>query len=263
MLSPTGNAQEADAIRAHQWCRQRPLFEPHEPLPEQIRPAQTGQIQLQRPREYSGSLTSPGPGVWKGATSPGAKDCVLISTMPLYFEQVHSPFRTERPKTIYYEVKILKFGGHRSTNEDEHALAMGFCAVPYPTWRMPGWERGSLAVHSDDGRRYVSDTDGGVDFTHPFRAGETVGLGIHFGLPDSQPNFVPTPSKGQPLKGRVFLTRNGVDAGDWNIQEEMDAESEFGTLGVDGKYDLYAAIGIFGQVEFEVKFQPKDWLWNP
>lgn len=254
LQSPTGNAQEVEAVRAHEWCQRYPLFKPHQPTSEQVNAVKAGMIELQRPREFNGSLTSIEPGLWKGSTKPGARDCALIGSLPLYFENVHSPRHTHRPKTIYFEVKVLSYGG-RTTASDENAIAVGFCSVPYPTWRMPGWERGSVGVHSDDGRRYVNDTEGGVDFTAPFKPGETIGIGINFSPPDS--------SSSQALKGKVFLTRDGADAGGWDIHEEMDSETEFGTLGIDGAYDLYAAVGVFGEVEFEVAFQPRRWMWNP
>lgn len=60
------------------------------------------------------------------------------------------------------------------------AVAVGFVGCPYPGFRLPGWNRGSLGVHSDDGRRYCNDSYGGKDFTMPFREGEVVGIGMCF-----------------------------------------------------------------------------------
>ena len=62
----------------------------------------------------------------------------------------------------------------------ENGIAIGYCAKPYPSWRLPGWERASLGVHGDDGRRFVNDTWGGKDFTTKFIEGETVGIGMEF-----------------------------------------------------------------------------------
>ena len=168
---------------------------------------------------------------------------------------------TEVPKTIYFEVHVDSIG--RRSGEDESSMAIGYCAVPYPTWRMPGWERGSLAVHSDDGRRYVNDTDGGKDFTAPIKAGDTVGMGITYSIPKAAPDYRPSPVEGAPLEAEIFFTRNGSKDGGWNLHEELDAESEFGVLGLDGKFDLYGAIGIFGEVSFRVSFNRHDWLWQP
>jgi hypothetical protein len=172
-----------------------------------------------------------------------------------------SPFGTGLAKTIYYEVKITKLG--RAESGEASSLAIGYCAVPYPTFRMPGWQRASLAIHSDDGRRYVADTDGGVDFTAPIVEGETVGIGITFSLPDATSDFAPSPTEGMSLKGEVFFTRNGTRDGGWDIHEELDADNEFGILGLDGGFDLFAAIGIFGEVAFEIKFKCAEWSWRP
>lgn len=128
---------------------------------------------------------------------------------------------------------------------------------------MPGWERGSLAVHGDDGHRYVSNTDGGVEFTAPFRDGETIGLGITYSLPGKSATASMPQGDGTFLNGEVFFTRNGRRDGGWNIHEEFDNSNEFGVLGIDGKHDLFGAIGTFGQVAFNVFFNRRDWLYQP
>ncbi|MCJ1445662.1 MAG: hypothetical protein MMC23_006167 [Stictis urceolatum] len=260
-FSPTGNAEESEAIRAHQWCSRYPLIQPHAPTEAQIAAVKQGLISLQKPREYTGKLSEISAGVYRCSTKVGSKEACLLSSLPLYFALADSPFRTELAKVVYFEAKIIALG--RSLGGEESSLALGFCAVPYPTWRMPGWERGSLAVHSDDGRRYVNDTDGGIDFTTPFQTGETIGLGILFSVPEPSPGFAPSPGQGVPLKGEAFLTRNGRKEGSWNLQEEQDSESEFGVLGVDGRYDLFAAVGTFGEASFDVKLNGRDWLWQP
>ena len=98
----------------------------------------------------------PSRGRWKGGTKAGSKDSILLTGLPLYFAQEDSPLLSERSKTIYFEVKVTALG--RGRGNDECSIALGFAAQPYPSWRMPGWERASLGVHSDDGRRYVNDT---------------------------------------------------------------------------------------------------------
>ena len=142
-------------------------------------------------------------------------------------------------------------------------MAIGYAAMPYPTWRMPGWERGSLAVHGDDGRRYVNDTWGGKDFVSPFQAGDTVGIGMTFSIPEAPPEYDAPPPTSSSFKVDVFFTRNGEREGGWDLHEELDASNDLGVDGLDGAYDLYGAIGIFGGVEFETRFKERDWLWQP
>ena len=199
--------------------------------------------------------------MFRGNTKRGCRDACLITSVPLYFAQADSPWVTNKPATVYFEVKIASLGRHRQ--QDENSIAIGFCAVPYPTWRMPGWERGSLAIHSDDGNRYVSDNEGGKDFTSPFKDGETIGLGINF----THPGFGQSSTSGidseRSLNGEVFFTRGGRRAGSWDLHEEVDSEHDRGTHGLDGGYDLYGSVGVYGAVAFEMILDPRKWLWRP
>ena len=189
----------------------------------------------------------------------GSTDSCLLTSMPLYFAQVDTPLRTRVTKTVYFEVRLLSLGGGRGT--DDSSLALGFCALPYPTWRMPGWERGSLAVHSDDGRKYVNDTWGGKDFTSPIKVGQTVGIGMTFAVPQSPPGYNAAPSA-SPLVVGVFFTRDGRKENGWDLHEELDASNDLGVDGLDGSYDLHAAVGVFGAAEFEVFFNRRDWRYQ-
>jgi opacity protein-like surface antigen len=170
-------------------------------------------------------------------------------------------------------LKITGIGrGHEwststSFSEADAGIAIGFVAPPYPTFRLPGWQRGSLAVHGDDGRKYVNDTYGGVDFTSAFKPGEVVGIGMKFSLPRNPPSYDQSSSTQQRGVGMldiaVFFTRNGVRDGGWDGNEELDERCEGGAVGLKGECDLYAAVGVFGSVDFEVFFSPEDWLYNP
>lgn len=203
----------------------------------------------------------PNTGFWKGSTRAGSKDSCLVTSSPIYFACADAPLRTSHTKTIYFEVKVRSLGLGRGA--DESSIAIGYCAMPYPTWRLPGWERGSLAVHSDDGRRYVNNTWGGKDFTLPIKAGDTVGLGMTFGVADSPPGYEPWPSSKTMTKVEVFFTRNGRRGESWDLHEELDKEHDLGVDGLDGEVDLYGAVGIFGGVDFDVSFKDRDWLWQP
>ena len=128
---------------------------------------------------------------------------------------------------------------------------------------MPGWERGSLAVHGDDGRRYVNDTWGGKDFTLPFQVGDTVGLGMSFSFLDTPPEYGAPPHTSTSLDVQIFSTRNGQKGESWNLHEELDSSKDLGVDGLDGHFDLYGAVGTFGGVEFDVSFNSCHWLWHP
>lgn len=249
-----------DANRAHDWCRRHPLIIPHQPTPEQYASVNNGDVRLIKPLEYPGDLCMVNVGTWKGSTRVGSNDSCLISSAPLYFAFLDSPIKTRKSKTIYFELKIHSLA--RGHGTDEPSIALGYCGIPYPTWRLPGWERGSLGVHGDDGRRYVNDTWGGKDFTSAFVVGDTVGLGMSFSLPDSPPDYDAPPNYSGISKVEVFFTKNGKLEGGWNLHEELD-QNDQGVDGLEGEHDLCGAIGTHGSVEFDCLFNRHDWLWLP
>ena len=189
-------------------------------------------------------------------------DACLLTSLPLYYASAESPVHTGRSKVIYFEIEILSMGF--VGGNDESTIALGFCALPWPSWRLPGWERASLGVHSDDGHRYINDTLGGKDFTTPFKAGDTVGIGMSFSVPDHPPEYTTdsAPKRTQ-SKVEVFFTRNGKRDGSWNLHEELDKKRDLPIDGLDGLFDLYGAVGVFGIVDFTVKFRREEWLWRP
>ena len=261
------NADATDADRAHDWCKDNPLIPPHRPSQAQLQAVQSGDVRIMKPVEYRGDITMPSTGTWRASTRSGSADSCLISSSPLYFALVDAPSRIGLKKTIYYEIEMLSLGQGR--RNEECAVAIGYCTVPYPTWRMPGWERGSLAIHSDDGRRYVNDTWGGKDFTSPVETGDIVGLGITLTLsanasnPPNPPGYDSAPAQStRGLDAEVFFIRNGQKDGGWNLHEELD-QYDKSVEGLDGTFDLYAAIGVYGGADFEVRFRRDTWSWLP
>ncbi|KAI0137743.1 hypothetical protein F4776DRAFT_623244 [Hypoxylon sp. NC0597] len=252
--SPANNATEEESEAGESWCRQYPLYGPM-PLSHEIAAAaQHGNVAVYAPPFFSarggGSLAQTGaaPGVWRGRSEKGAPDTCLATYPPLYHAAAHSPLVTGRRKTAYYEVRILEDGSRK----EEVSLALGFAAPPYPAFRLPGWHRGSLAVHGDDGHKYVNDRWGGKSFTEPFRRGETLGLGMEFSVAPG----------GNGIRVEVFLTRDGVERGRWNLHEETDLEQDLPVTGLEGHHDLCAAVGVFDKVAFEIVFAPGLWKWR-
>ncbi|KAI9923445.1 hypothetical protein ASPWEDRAFT_173747 [Aspergillus wentii DTO 134E9] len=257
--SNAGNASSYDAERAHDFCDRTPLWTPVKPSAAVYSQVNMHDFRPVQPRELHGGISSISQGIWRGFSQDTNGDCLILTSLPLYFPVEDSPFTTERSKTIYFEIKLLSIGIGPAGTGDSSGVSIGFVAQPYPSWRSPGWERGSLGVFSDDGCRFVNDSWGGKDFTTEFKVGETIGLGMTFSLPDN----VSTVSGNEPKKPKVdvFCTRNGQKAGGWDLNEETDGESG-GVEGLEGDFDLYGAVGLFGGVEFEVCFDPKNWLWK-
>ncbi|KAJ5659071.1 hypothetical protein N7507_005522 [Penicillium longicatenatum] len=256
--SGTGNASSDDAEKAHAFCNNTPLYIPAQPSEAVYSAVQHHDIRPVKANEYNGILQSTGQGKWHGRTVDRNGDCLVSTHLPLYFAAADSPFIRETRKTIYFEVKLLARRAGPGGNTDESGFSIGFVAQPYPSWRSPGWERGSLGIFSDDGCRFVNDSWGGRDFTSPINVGETVGVGMVFSLPE----FSGDAKQGIKARVEVFFTRNGHRAGGWDLHEEVDEESG-GIGGLEGDFDLYGAIGLFGGVDFESCFDPAGWLWQP
>lgn len=167
-------------------------------------------------------------------SQPSTTDSILVSALPL-----RSPSMSPVPK-IYFEVKITSMG-----HPEDCSLAVGFCCLPYPHFRMPGWHRGSLAVHSDDGHRYVNDSTGGQPFTRPFSVGETIGMGIDFS------------------KQEAYMIRNGQFEGSWKMSldnEPRDPDRNYKDGGIEGinETDVYATIGVFGEIGVSITIPPTE-----
>lgn len=240
------NSTEAEAEAGEDWCAQYPLTEPLRLDAAGADALRSHNFRLIEPMGFNGSLTWQGPGVWDVSTNRNALDRTLISYPPLYVVSQHDPTTTGRPKTAYYEVKI-------SRSSPSVNIAMGFSALPYPSFRLPGWHRASLAVHGDDGHKYINDRWGGKDFTNEFRAGETYGLGM---------KISPSREAAHRAHVQIFFTRNGMETGSWNLHEETDAEEDLPVTGLEGFHDLCASIGTFEGTEFEVVFNPARWMYQ-
>lgn len=173
------------------------------------------------------------------SAAPGCRDTCLISALPLFAAGHHHPSRTGVARAVYYEVAVHALPARTV----DAAVAIGYVATPYPGFRLPGWNRGSLAVHGDDGRRYTNDSFGGREFVAPFKEGDTVGLGMCWGA-------------GKVASTSVWFTRNGKVEGRWMLEEERDAREENDTLeGLAGDCDVFAAIGVYGgELRVGVKF---------
>lgn len=242
--SPGNNATEEEAEAGEMWCHQHPLTQPMMLDPAGQNALQTSNFRLVEPPGFNGSLNWLGPGHWEGRTNRNCPDRCLISYPPLYVVSQHDPTRFGQPKTIYYEVKLR--GDSRTVN-----IALGFSALPYPSFRLPGWHRGSLAVHGDDGHRYINDGWGGKDFTVEFRKGDTYGIGMTF-----------TPDGSHRPRVDVFFTRNGTREGGWDLHEETDAEEDLPVTGLEGFHDLCCSVGAYEDTSFEVVFDPAKWLYR-
>ncbi|KAI1334228.1 hypothetical protein F5Y15DRAFT_297227 [Xylariaceae sp. FL0016] len=265
--SPAHNASQSDSELGNAWCNKY-----REPLPDAVELPQNAlaalpndNINMMASKRYLGTLERSSMGVWRGrpreqqvksrwplkkAEKQVQEDTLICSYPPLYSAHEHSPLRTRTAKTIYYEVRLVE---KECVPRVEVTLALGYYVHPYPLFRLPGWHKGSLGVHGDDGRKYVNNDEGGAKFVGPFVAGQTVGLGMEFSLG----------SGNRAIEVSVFFTREGKEEGRWDIHEELDIERRHQTVeGLEGFHDITAAVGVFEDVGFEVVFKREKWKWE-
>ncbi|CAN8101428.1 unnamed protein product [Discula destructiva] len=247
------NATEQQAEEGERWCRRYPLIAPFHPANPALRAAPT--LITPQSNTFHGTITQQqqrGPAaVWTIRTDSRNNDHTVTAQPPLYAAARDDPRANGgRPRTVYFEVRVLRDLGGAA------GVAIGFVALPYPGFRMPGWHRGSLAVHSDDGHRYVNDPWGGIDFVRPWGTkGVVVGVGMTF----SAAAAAPKAEGGNTIEVEMFFTRNGEVEARWDVNEQRDQERP---LGVQGFHDLVAAVGSFDKTEFEVVLEPARWVYK-
>ncbi|RDA90010.1 hypothetical protein CP533_0891 [Ophiocordyceps camponoti-saundersi (nom. inval.)] len=237
--SPTSNADAADAEAGDDWCARYPLAEPLSMAVAK----RTKDVQLLVPFEFHGTIRRLAGGLCRVTTVVDSPDRCIVGYPPLYLARKRQEEGGKSTMTtIYYEARLLP--GSRN-----NSLALGFTALPYPSFRMPGWHRGSLAVHGDDGRRYINDSYGGKDFTSAFRRGRTYGIGMRIDHVD-------------PGASSVFFTCDGSLVGGWDLFEETDAVDDDSVVGLGGDHDVCAAVGTFDGLDFEVVLDEERWLYR-
>ena len=92
--SSKNNATWDDAARAHAFCDQYPPYTPAQPPPAVQEAVRTGDVVLERPREYIGELKpsgSGGRGLWKARSKKNCGDCVLLSTLVSIVNHLEPP----------------------------------------------------------------------------------------------------------------------------------------------------------------------------
>ncbi|KAF9553857.1 endosome protein [Agrocybe pediades] len=164
------------------------------------------------------------PAVVSVRTQSKCKDVCLLSTIPI----VAGLYDFGRKKGMYYEVYIKKMKG---------IIAIGTACKPYPQWRLPGWDRMSAGLHLDDMRKFFEDPNGGREYAQGLitriSPGDTVGCGYEL------------------QTGAIFYTYNGTRL----------PNAFTGIYLPHNDQDVFAAIGVEGDCEFEVNFGGELFRW--
>ncbi|ETW87269.1 hypothetical protein HETIRDRAFT_41415, partial [Heterobasidion irregulare TC 32-1] len=136
-------------------------------------------------------------------------------------------------EVYYWEVKM--FDLPETTN-----VAVGLATKPYPSFRLPGHNRYSVAYHSNGDKSHNYPFTAAT-FGPALKEGDVLGVGY------------------RPRSGTVFYTRNGrkmedafVGLNNWNL---------FPTIGADGPCSLHVNLGQAGFVFIEANV--KKWGLAP
>jgi len=179
-------------------------------------------------------------------------DSTILSQVPLYLARYHHPSAANPVVVIGYDLFIAGL-----PLDGDSVVAMGFACAPYPQYRLPGWHRGSLAIHSDDGRRYCNDGYGGIEFTRPFSQGDQLTLALVM-------RWVTAPGGVGMVQSEVIFIRDGRREGGWMVREEVEPGRLDPKIGLLGERDIFAAVGVTGgkgvEVVVRVMAREKAWL---
>ncbi|KAI5795380.1 hypothetical protein DFH27DRAFT_484548, partial [Peziza echinospora] len=258
-LSSTTNAPISNAIAGQQYCRDHTLQPPlHIPPTNDLQRQQllaqisTGGIPLGQPNCHTKYVkVTSGPTsivqLYKRARSDEDDDTSVLSEIPIYLANYHHPRIRYQERyaamngdvdSAAGETVVIGFDVHILGLPDEGIVAIGMACAPYPSFRLPGWNRGSFGVHSDDGRRYCNDDEGGIDCVAPFQKGEKYSVIEVFG--DGR------------VETEVAILKGGRRVAGWKVKEPVVEGREDPSIGLCGERDIYAAVGVAGEKGVEL-----------
>ncbi|KAJ3709559.1 endosome protein [Lentinula guzmanii] len=175
-------------------------------------------------------------------TDKHCKDYCLLSNLPITAGLYDSSGR----EGVYYEVIIHEM------NPPQSFLVIGTSCRPYPTFRLPGWNRESTGWHLDDLRKFFEDSDGGRNYTDNGHQ-----LPLPWNPENRSEQYIPLGSTvgcGYIFKsGSIFFTYNGL-----RLPNAFD-----GAHLPRHERDVFAAIGVSGKTKFDVNFGGEPFRWVP
>jgi hypothetical protein len=116
--SPTANATAEDGDRALAWTNANPLWQPQNLTPTTHAAIQNGQLALLKAPSYVGEMRpQPEAGHWRCRTYATCRDSSIMTNLPMYSVFWDSPLNTQRPKTIYFELKVTGEAALRSEKQ--------------------------------------------------------------------------------------------------------------------------------------------------
>ncbi|KAI8096988.1 concanavalin A-like lectin/glucanase domain-containing protein [Halteromyces radiatus] len=164
--------------------------------------------------------------------------CFVAARTEIQFVHGECSVQTNLPlprnqEVYYWEAKMFE-------KPDTTTVSVGVATKPYPSWRLPGWNRYSVGYFSDNGCKYFSSPFNGKPYGLTFNHGDVIGVGYRH------------------RTGTLFFTRNGRKLEDaytglrWNL---------FPTIGANGPCQVHVNLGQMGFVFVEANV--KKWGLAP
>ncbi|KAG0179733.1 Rsp5p-dependent ubiquitination, sorting of cargo proteins at the multivesicular body [Apophysomyces sp. BC1021] len=171
--------------------------------------------------------------VWEPETT-----CFVAARTEIQFMDGECCVQTNLPlpktqEVYYWEAKMFE-------KPESTTVAVGLATKPYPSWRLPGWNRCSVGYFSNDGCRYFSSPFRNKSYGLMFNHGDVIGVGY------------------RPHTGTVFFTRNGRKLED---AYRGLRRNFFPTIGANGPCQVHVNLGQSGFVFIEANV--KKWGLAP
>ncbi|KAF9548771.1 Rsp5p-dependent ubiquitination, sorting of cargo proteins at the multivesicular body [Mortierella hygrophila] len=184
------------------------------------------------------SIQEKGVSAWEFEPSYDHQLYVHDRTELSFFDRVAS-VQTNLPlpkqqEVYYWEVKMFE-------KSPRTTIAIGVATKPYPSTRLPGWNRHSAGYFSNNGQKYCNSLWSGVPFGPTYFEGDVVGCGY------------------RPRNGTIFFTRNGKRIDD--AFTGYGRTNLFPTVGATGPCVLHINFGQSGFVFVEANV--KKWGLAP
>ncbi|KAL9542562.1 hypothetical protein MBANPS3_008549 [Mucor bainieri] len=165
-------------------------------------------------------------------------NCFVAGRTEIQFMEGENCVQTNLPlprnqEVYYWEAKMYD-------KPESTLVSVGIATKPYPSWRLPGWNRYSIGYFSNNGSKCFSSPFNYKPYGLPYKHGDVIGVGYRH------------------RTGSVFFTRNGRKMEEayaglrWNL---------FPTIGANGPCQIHVNLGQAGFVFVEANV--KKWGLAP
>ncbi|KAI9345934.1 concanavalin A-like lectin/glucanase domain-containing protein [Pilaira anomala] len=165
-------------------------------------------------------------------------NCFVAGRTEIQFLEGENCVQTNLPlprnqEVYYWEAKLYD-------KPESTTVSVGVATKPFPSWRLPGWNRYSIGYFSNNGSKCFSSPFNSKPYGLPYKHGDVIGVGYRH------------------RTGSIFFTKNGRKMEEayaglrWNL---------FPTIGANGPCQIHVNLGQMGFVFVEANV--KKWGLAP